>query len=76
MKKGIWTLIGFLLFINGMVALILTLVSVKLAYLTWMDNISPLFGFIVKVLMVLAGVLVIVIASTDWDKEKRMLEKE
>lgn len=75
MNKSIWLIIGFLLFFNGMVSLILTLVSVKLVYLTWMDNISPLFGFIVKFLMVLIGVLIIILASTDWDKEKRMLDE-
>jgi hypothetical protein len=75
MNKSIWLLIGFLLFFNGMVSLILTLVSVKLVYLTWMDNISPLFGFVVKFMMVLLGVLIIILASTDWDKEKRMLDE-
>lgn len=76
MKKGIWVLIGFLLFINGMVALILTLVSVKLSYLAWLDAISPVFGFVSKFVMVLAGILIIVLASTDWEKEKRLLENE
>jgi hypothetical protein len=75
MNKSIWLLIGFLLFFNGMVSLILTLVSVKLVYLTWMDNISPLFGFVVKFIMVLLGVLIIILASTDWEKEKRMLDE-
>lgn len=76
MKRSIWTLIGFLLFMHGMVSLILSLISVKIVYLVWLDRISPLFGFVAKVMMVLTGILIVVLAATDWKKERALLDKE
>lgn len=59
--KTIMTLLGFLLFIIGMLALILSIVGVQLAFLVWMDRISPLFGFLAKIFMIVTGIVLIVI---------------
>ena len=70
MGKPIQTLIGFLLFITGIIAVVLSLVGVQLSFLVWMDDISRLFGFVMKLIMVISGVIIIVLAQTDWQKEK------
>jgi len=69
MKAGIWTLIGFVLFLVGFVAIILSFISVKLAFLTWLDVPGPLFGLIMKLVMVVLGAVIIVLSRTDWEAE-------
>lgn len=68
--KGIITLIGFVIFLVGMSALVLSLVGVKLAFLTFIDKPSPMFGFLARLAMVLGGIVVIVLAQTDWQGER------
>ncbi len=63
-KDGI-TLIGFLLFIIGSTALALSLVGIRWSFLTWLDAISPLFGFIAKLLMLIAGITMVAMVQGD-----------
>jgi uncharacterized Tic20 family protein len=72
--KGIYSLIGFLLFIIGFVALSLSLVGINLSFLNFLDKISPLFGFIVKLLMIVGGIVMVILARTDWEKENNEAE--
>lgn len=69
MSKGIITLIGFTLFIIGFLAIILSLVGVQLAFLTWIDNPSRSFGFLIKLLMILGGAVIVVLARGRWKEE-------
>ena len=72
MSKAIYTTIGFLLFTIGMLALVLSLVGVQLSFLTWIDKPGRLFGFLIRILMVLLGVVILVIARTDWREEEEL----
>ena len=69
--KGIYSLIGFILFILGFVALSLSLVGIRLSFLSFLDRISPLFGFVVKLLMIVGGIVMVILARTDWEKENQ-----
>jgi hypothetical protein len=40
-------------------------VGVKLTFLTWLD-INPLFGFVVKLLMIVGGIVLAVLSNTNW----------
>ncbi|MFK8104042.1 MAG: hypothetical protein AB8G15_16025 [Saprospiraceae bacterium] len=70
MNKTIAMSIGFILFIVGMLAVVLSLVGVQLSFLVWLDSISTLFGFVAKLLMVVGGIVIIVLAQTDWSQEQ------
>lgn len=70
MKKNILSFIGFLLFIFGFTALVLSLVGVKWAFLVWMDEISPLFGFIMKLMFVVVGIITVYLAKFNWEAEE------
>lgn len=72
MSKAIYTTIGFLLFTIGMLALVLSLVGVQLSFLTWIDKPGRLFGFLIRILMVLLGVVIVVLARTDWREEEEL----
>ena len=66
MKKSLWVSFGFLLFIFGFISLILSLVGLKLSFLTWIDSPGAIFGFIVRILMIVGGVVVVYLSATDW----------
>ncbi len=69
MKKGIWSLIGFLLIIIGITALVLSVVGVQLSFLTWIDKPGKLAGFLARLFMIMSGFIIIVLTRTDWRQE-------
>jgi len=69
-KKTAWTFVGFLLFIIGMIALVLSLVGVELVFMNWLQGFGGLIAFLVKVSLVVAGVVVVALARTDWEQEE------
>ncbi len=54
--KTALTIIGFLLFAVGLLALILSLVGLKLSYLTWIDASSRGLGLVIRLIMIFGGV--------------------
>lgn len=70
-NKSNWVLLGFLLFIFGLTSIIMSLVGVRWVFLGWMEWGGALLAFVLKVLMTIAGVVMIVLARTDWEDEKR-----
>ena len=69
MKKVIWTIIGFALLITGFYALILSLVGVKLSFLTFIDEPGALIGFVIRLLMIVAGFVILALINTNWTQE-------
>ncbi len=71
MKKSWLMTLGFLLFVLGITSLTMTLVGARWAFLTFIESKSvPLLGFLVKVVMILAGVVCVVFANTNWEEER------
>lgn len=70
-NKGLFLLLGYILFSLGVTALTMELVGTYWYFLAWLELGGRLFAFILKILMVIVGVLLIVFARTDWDREKR-----
>ncbi len=70
-RKGLWLLVGFLLVILGFSAIILQLVGINWAFLAFLEWGGLLLAFVLKIVMILAGVVVVVLANTDWDREMR-----
>lgn len=69
-NRGWVTLVGFLLAGTGFLSLILSLVGLNLAFLTWIDAPGPLFGFVIRLVMIIAGVVVIYLAQTNFEGEQ------
>jgi hypothetical protein len=69
-KKTVITTIGFLLAGVGFLALVLSLVGVKLSYLVWLDRPGALFGFVAKLVMIIAGLVMIYMGKTDLEQEE------
>lgn len=66
MKKTTWVAVGFALFLFGFLALVLSVVGVKLAFLAWIDYPGALFGFLVRLFMIVAGIVIVYLTLTDW----------
>lgn len=68
-KRGFLSLIGFLLVVIGFLAVVYSLVGLKLSFLVWLDKPGPLFGFVMKMLMVIIGFVLVYIDQTDFEGE-------
>jgi hypothetical protein len=70
-RKNIGMTMGFLLIILGFTSLVLSLVGTRWVFLGWIDALGPLPGFLFKIFMLMAGVVLFVAARTDWERERR-----
>lgn len=64
MNKAIYSLIGFTLFIVGMLALVLQLVGVQLVFLTWLDSWGGGMGFFLRLMMIVVGLVLIIVTRS------------
>ena len=64
MNKGTYSLLGFILFSVGVLALVLNLVGVQLAFLTWIDNFGQLMGLVIRLLFMIVGIVIIVLTRS------------
>ena len=69
--KNVGLILGFSLLVFGFTAIILQMVGVHWYFLSWLELGGRLFAFVAKVLMVLVGMVLFIIARTDWDRERR-----
>ncbi len=74
-NKGYWLLLGYTLFTLGFTSIVMQLVGVNWAFLHFLQWGGGLFAFVAYIVMVLLGVLIIVVANTDWDRERRESEQ-
>jgi hypothetical protein len=66
MNKGIISLIGFSLFILGMLSLSLSLVSVQVSFLTWLEAFGRGVGLLLKLAMIVLGVVLVVLSRGNF----------
>ncbi len=66
MKKAVWLFTGFLLFVIGFSALVLSFVGVQFSFLGWMEIVGKLPAFLLKLSMVIAGIIIVYLTATDW----------
>ncbi len=67
--KTFATTFGIITCLLGFFALVLSLVGVKLSYLLFIDKMGPLAGFVIRLMMIVIGMVIVVLAQTDWKKE-------
>jgi cytochrome c biogenesis protein CcdA len=69
--RGWLMLAAFVLFILGFTALVMMLLGLNWVFLTFLDAFGRTFGMVMRLLMVVLGVLLFVVANTNWEKERR-----
>ena len=55
--RYIFMILGFLLFILGMISLVLILIGANLSYLAWIDKPGSPRGIIIRILMIGGGLV-------------------
>lgn len=65
--------LGLIVSLLGFFALVLSLVGIKLSFLTFIDSNGPLLGFVIRLLMIVIGLVIVTLAQTDWKSERRGL---
>ncbi|MFK7808414.1 MAG: hypothetical protein AB8F74_11485, partial [Saprospiraceae bacterium] len=70
--RGITSLIGFALLLSGMLALVLSLVNVQLAFLTWIDGFGRGVGLVFRLAMMVSGLIIIVLTRSDFEGRGRV----
>ncbi|HMY83219.1 MAG TPA: hypothetical protein PLC76_14195 [Saprospiraceae bacterium] len=68
-KKDLYTTAGFLLMSIGLTSIVLNVVGVEWVLLKWMNKLSGLTGFLIKLVMIIAGIIIIYLNKADWKNE-------
>ncbi|MDZ4680419.1 MAG: hypothetical protein SH848_12395 [Saprospiraceae bacterium] len=63
--KGLIALAGFIMAGLGFLSIILSMIGLKFSFLTWIDAPGSLFGFVVKIVMILAGFVIIYLSVSN-----------
>ena len=71
MNKNIVTVIGFVLFLSGMYALVLSLVGAKFTPLLFLEKMGATTAFATKIAMVMIGILLIVLSKTNIEEDEK-----
>ena len=74
MNKGVLSLLGVIVAGIGFLYIVLSLVGVQFSFLTWLDSFGRLFGFVAKLVMIIAGILILYIAQSDFKGEEGLGE--
>jgi len=53
-------------------ALVLSVVGAKLSFLVWIDYAGAFWGFVIRLLMILVGIIIIYLAQTDFEGKNPM----
>lgn len=64
-KRSILYILGFLLFLFGMLSLILSLVNVRLTFLSPIDELGYLTAAIIKLVMVISGLSIVYMLQSN-----------
>ena len=68
--RYIFLILGFLLFITGMLSLILILIGANLSYLSWIDIPGSPRGIIIRMLMIGGGLMMTYLSLNPIKEEK------
>jgi len=70
-NRGYYLLLGYMLIVFGVSAVVMQMVGVQWAFLQFLEWGGHLVAFVAKIFFVIAGVLVIVFANTNWEYERK-----
>ncbi len=59
-QKGWLTVIGFIMFVLGFLSIVLSMVGVQLQFMTWLDHFGKGWGFLGRLLLLMAGILIMI----------------
>jgi len=63
MKSSVFTIIGFLMFFIGVIALVLSLIGLRLSFLSFVDD-NATVGLVVKLSLIIIGLMMVYLTKT------------
>ncbi len=72
--KGILTLIGFILFFTGTLAIILSMIGVRFALFSALEEYSRMGSFLTYLFLMVMGMLMIVIPNTNLSNDEELVD--
>ncbi len=73
-NKGILTLIGFTLFFTGTLAVVLSIIGVRFAIFSALEDYSRLGAFVTYLIFMIFGMLLVVIPNTDLRNDEEIVD--
>ena len=71
MQKSILSLVGFILFLLGFLAICLNLIGGQFTFMKWMkDSLGAQTSMIIQFLMIVFGLILVILAQTNFGREK------
>lgn len=64
----IMLILGFLVFLLGILALILMLVGVQFSFLKWIDAGGQTLGLVIRLMMIFGGIVVVYVYRNKFEK--------
>lgn len=72
--KGILTLIGFILFFTGTLAIVLSMIGVRFAIFSALEDYSRMGSFFTYLFLMIIGMLLVVIPNTNLKNDEELVE--
>ena len=72
--KSILTLFGFIIFFTGTLAVVLSMIGVRFAIFSALEDYSRMGSFLVYLFLMIIGMLLIVIPNTDLKNDEEIVE--
>jgi vacuolar-type H+-ATPase subunit I/STV1 len=69
MKKGYWTVIGYIMLLFGFLSLLLSMVGLELTFMKGLNVLGSMGKFLVQLLMIFGGVVVMYLSRLEVDPE-------
>lgn len=68
-RRGLWSIIGFLMLGFGLMSLIFSMVGMQFTFMQWMDAGGRMGGFLLRLITIIAGVIILYMANTNFEEE-------
>lgn len=69
MKKGYWTVIGYIMLLFGFLSLLLSMLGLELTFMKGLNVLGSMGKFLVQLLMIFGGVVVMYLSRLEVDPE-------
>ncbi|MDG2449429.1 MAG: hypothetical protein P8M34_07315 [Saprospiraceae bacterium] len=63
MKRGTWAIIGYVLFLFGVLAILLSMIGLSFQPLAFLDVFGRTGGFVLRLVCILAGIIILYVSS-------------
>lgn len=74
--KTIGYIFGMLLLIIGVSSLMLSITGVNYSFLSFLNQMDGTLSLLIRISMVIGGILLLFIASTNWERERADLAEQ